>query len=414
MNLTILNGNITSTNSGLGGSGIGSGSGYRGNSNVMNLTILNGNITSTNSGNYSSGIGSGSGSYGNSSLMYLTILNGNITSMNSSNYGSGIGSGSGYSGNSSLLNLTILNGNITLTSFSGSGIGTGSFGERESSRVENIWLKGNISLDIRSPRVSGINGSAIWICESSLILYTNTSRVFESDPFTTGLNDLVILYSTSSLSSVERISSVSCLELGEVNVPTYDVWLMNIYSTISSWRKSLSFNSSAVRRLLTSVESPSDYLISATTPFESGYLVPGNGTGTFSIGSTLTFHAEVHLIPFATTTAIRTPTASFIGSQTAIESVPATPTITRTATESVTMTPAATPTATQLRGDAGAEGAVMSWAVIAGITVSCLVRVSLIAAGCVALARCTSRRRVFKQRVLEDALALEDQGVEPP
>jgi hypothetical protein len=45
----------------------------------------------------------------------------------------------------------------------------------------------------------------------------------------TGLKELIILYSTSSSSPVERISNVSCLELGGVNVPTYDVWLMNIF-----------------------------------------------------------------------------------------------------------------------------------------------------------------------------------------
>jgi hypothetical protein len=54
-------------------------------------------------------------------------------------------------------------------------------------------LSGNISLNIRSPRVSGIKGTVIWICESSLIIYTNTSRVFESIPFMTGLKELVIL-----------------------------------------------------------------------------------------------------------------------------------------------------------------------------------------------------------------------------
>jgi hypothetical protein len=99
-------------------------------------------------------------------------LNGNITSTNSgSGGGSGIGSGYGYYGNSSVLNLMILNGNITVMSLSGGEIGTGLFEWPERSNVENIWVKGNISLEFRSPRVSGINGTTIWICESSLIIY---------------------------------------------------------------------------------------------------------------------------------------------------------------------------------------------------------------------------------------------------
>jgi hypothetical protein len=160
------------------------------------------------------------------------------------------------------------------------------------------------------------------------------SRVFESEPFMTGLNDLILLYSTSS--SIERISNVKRFELGEVNGPTYEVWSSNISSTTSSWRKSLSFDSFAVRRLLISVESPSDYLILAATPFESGYLLPGNGSGTFSIGLTLTFHGEVHLIPFATATASYTSARSMTltGTPVLTKSVTATP----TATESVTAT----------------------------------------------------------------------------
>jgi hypothetical protein len=51
----------------------------------------------------------------------------------------------------SVFNLTILNGNTTVTSFSDSGLGVGSFEGTGKSNVENIWLKGNISLDIRSP-----------------------------------------------------------------------------------------------------------------------------------------------------------------------------------------------------------------------------------------------------------------------
>jgi hypothetical protein len=170
--------------------------------------------------------------------------------------------------------LQIMNGNITGDSYSESGIGTRSVDGTGKSNVEDIWLKGNISLNIRSTRVSGINGTTIWICESSLIIYTNTSRVFESEPFTTGLNDLVILDSKSSSLSAERISNVPCLELGAVNVPTYDVWLIDISSTTSSRRKSLSFSSSAVRRLLISIESPNDCLISAVAPFKGGCLVP--------------------------------------------------------------------------------------------------------------------------------------------
>jgi hypothetical protein len=83
---------------------------------------------------------------------------------------------------------------------------------------------------------------------------------------------------------------------------------MNISSTTSSWSKSLSFNSSAVRRLLISVESPNDYLISAAAPLQGGYLVPGDGSCTFSVGSTLAFHPEVHLVPFATIAAMHSPT----------------------------------------------------------------------------------------------------------
>jgi hypothetical protein len=154
----------------------------------------------------------------------------------------------------------------------------------------------------------------------------------------TGLKDLVILYSTSSSSSIERISNVPCLELGEVNVPTYEVWSINISSMTSSWRKSMSFKSSAVRRLLILVESLNDYLISAAAPFECGYLVAGDGNSTFSIGWTVAFYSEVHLIPFATTTASQTPPASVTATPTSTDSVTATP----TSTESLTPTPTAT------------------------------------------------------------------------
>jgi hypothetical protein len=79
----------------------------------------------------------------------------------------------------------------------------------------------------------------------------------------------------------------------------------------------LSINSSAVRRLLISIESPNDYLISAVAPFRGGYLVPRGGDATFSICSTLTFHGEVYLISFATTTARHTPTGSVTATPTA-------------------------------------------------------------------------------------------------
>jgi hypothetical protein len=85
---------------------------------------------------------------------------------------------------------------------------------------------------------------------------------------------------------------------------------MNISSTISSWRKSLSFNSSAVQRLLILVESPTDYLISAAAPFEGGYLVPRNGTGTFLIGSRLKFYGEIDFVPFPTSTISHTAAVS--------------------------------------------------------------------------------------------------------
>jgi hypothetical protein len=156
----------------------------------------------------------------------------------------------------------------------------------------------------------------------------------------TGLKELVILYSTSSSSSIERISNIPCLEHGEVNFLTYGVWSMIISSRNSSWRKSLSFNSSSVRRLLISVESQNDYLISASNPFESGYLVAQDGNGTFSIASTLAFYGEVHFILFATTTASHTPirpmtspaTQSATGSATPTATGSATPTATTTAT----------------------------------------------------------------------------------
>jgi hypothetical protein len=102
---------------------------------------------------------------------------------------------------------------------------------------------------------------------------TNTNRVFESEPFMAGLNDLVILHSISS-SSIERTSNISSLELGEVNVPTYDVWSINISCTTSSWLEPLSFNSFAIWCLLISVESPNDCRISAAVSFQCGYLVP--------------------------------------------------------------------------------------------------------------------------------------------
>jgi hypothetical protein len=138
--LAILNGNITSANS-----DDDSGYGYYGKSSVFNLTIPNGNVSSTNSG-YG---GSGCGRHGNLSVFNLMILNGSITSTNSVYVGgSGIGSGYGRHGNSNVFNLTILNGNITVTSFSDSGIGTGSSKGTGKSNVENIWLKGDISLDI--------------------------------------------------------------------------------------------------------------------------------------------------------------------------------------------------------------------------------------------------------------------------
>jgi hypothetical protein len=101
---------------------------------------------------------------------------------------------------------------------------------------DNIWLKGNLSLDVRRPRVSGINGTTIRMCESRLIVYVSTSRVFESMTSMTRWNGFVISYSTSPSSPAERISNVPCLELGEVNVPTDEVWPKSVSRATSSWR----------------------------------------------------------------------------------------------------------------------------------------------------------------------------------
>jgi hypothetical protein len=110
---------------------------------------------------------------------------------------------------------------------------------------------------------------------------------------------LVILYSTPSSSSVERISNIPCLELGEVNVPTYDVWLMNTSSTTSSWRTFVQFDRSLFRRLVVMVDSNGDWRLSATSGQLAGYFVSEANGGIFHIQSSLLFVPTISLTPYS-------------------------------------------------------------------------------------------------------------------
>jgi hypothetical protein len=111
----ILHGTVTSKNKAYG-AGIGGGCAYVGNSTVLNVTILNGNITSSyESADPGSGIGSECANMDNATVFNVTILNGNISS-DSFIRGSGIGSEVGVKGNSTVFGLMILNGNITSSS----------------------------------------------------------------------------------------------------------------------------------------------------------------------------------------------------------------------------------------------------------------------------------------------------------
>jgi hypothetical protein len=78
-------------------------------------------------------------------------------------------------------------------------------------------------LPLRSPRAGGVKGQVIWICESSLVIYANTNRVFESVRSLAGLRILFILYLTSFRSLAERIPNVPCFEFGKLNVLIYEL-----------------------------------------------------------------------------------------------------------------------------------------------------------------------------------------------
>jgi hypothetical protein len=61
-------------------------------------------------------------------------------------------------------------------------------------------------------------------------------------------------------------------------------------------------------------------------------------------------------------------------------------------------------------GDAGGEGGVLSGAAIAGIAVSCVVGVGLMATGCVVIAKCASGGAAFGRKALGEAFRLDDQS----
>jgi hypothetical protein len=59
---------------------------------------------------------------------------------------------------------------------------------------------------------------------------------------------------------------------------------------------------------------------------------------------------------------------------------------------------------------AGGEGAVMSGAAIAGIAISCVVGVGLIATGCFVIGRSASMWRLLRRKAVDEAFALRDQN----
>jgi hypothetical protein len=173
-NLIIISGNITA-NSSSHGSGIGSGYGYYDNSTVSNLIIFDGNITA-NSSSHGSGIGSGCGENGNSTVANLIIFDGNITA-NSLSHGSGIGSGYSSKGNSTVMNLTIISGNITANSLShGSGIGSG-YRYQGDSTVTNIYLFGG-NIETHSSLAAAIGhgtGAGFGHVHADFVFFTSSS-----------------------------------------------------------------------------------------------------------------------------------------------------------------------------------------------------------------------------------------------
>jgi hypothetical protein len=75
--ILIVNGSLSAS----GGTGIGSGSGtLKSSSQVEDVIIESGEINTTSLYGSGSGLGSGHGYYGNSNVLNLTIMNGNITS----------------------------------------------------------------------------------------------------------------------------------------------------------------------------------------------------------------------------------------------------------------------------------------------------------------------------------------------
>jgi hypothetical protein len=81
-----------------------------------------------------------------------------------------------------------------------------------------------------------------------------------------GRQCMTAIYSTSSPSSVEKVSNVTYVELGDVNRAAHDAWDLSSSSTTTSWPKSVQFDISFFRHVLIVGEGPNDSLISAAAP----------------------------------------------------------------------------------------------------------------------------------------------------
>jgi hypothetical protein len=259
------------------GAGIGSGvSEHDGTSLVRNLTVVNSTVSARGS-DYGSGIGSSRGSSTGASVVEnLSIVGSSIVAIGSSS-GSGIGAEFARENGTSMVNcLTIVDSNVIAVGSSADyAIGAGRSMEMGKAFLRELRLKGTVLLVTTSGQHAAINATSVILDHSSVTVTTNTLRAFENPPAVTESSDLIVVYTTNSLSPVEQVPQMAALEIGHLNLPADGQWHLAMASLNTSWAKSVTFDSVSFRCLFLSVAQPGQYRLYASA--DSGYLAPGEG-----------------------------------------------------------------------------------------------------------------------------------------
>jgi hypothetical protein len=324
----IEGGNIVA--SGSGGAGIGSGK----SGTIESILIVGGNVTASSS-HSGARIGSASGG----SVDLVLIGGGNVTAVGSLGW-SGIGSGDG--GNVSEI---VIEGGVVSATGDPDGAAIGNADSSPSGNCAVTFRGGCVSLSV-SP---GIRATSLTFDNVTVAATTTATRLFGTQPAFGDEVNLSICYTTSAAMATENVASTFCsVEIGSLAFSVNGLWNLEFLSEAGIAR-SVSFDSSAFRRLFVSFSDGGSYRGFGICSSGSGFLSDSEG---FVLDVNVA--PEFAFSPVAKIVAVlRTPsptsTRSKSPSPTATESQSQSPTETRSQSPSPTTTRSKSPSRTVSR-----------------------------------------------------------------